>query len=149
MTRDEENKIIDQAISIIKQRMERGEMQEFTSPYAVKEYSYMRLRERKNEAFSVMFLDNRHRLIADEDMFYGTIDGSSVHPRVVVQRALELNAAAVIFAHNHPSGIAEPSNADRAITDRLRDALRLVDIRVLDHIVVGDEVVSFAERGYI
>ncbi len=149
MTREEENKIIEQAISIIQRRMERGEKKEFTSPNSVKNYYYMKHRERKNEVFSVLFLDTRHRLIADEDMFFGTVDGSSVHPRVIVQRALELNASAVIFAHNHPSGVAEPSAADHAITYKLRDALSLVDVRVLDHIVVGDEVTSFAERGLL
>ena len=97
-----------------------------------------------------MFLDNRHRVIQVVEMFQGTIDGASVHPRVVVQRALELNAAAVVFFHNHPSGVAEPSHADEAITRRLRDALALVDVRVLDHFVVAaGESVSFAERGLL
>ena len=97
-----------------------------------------------------MFLDNRHRLIAYEELFHGTIDGASVHPREVVKSALRYNAAAVILAHNHPSGVAEPSQADQRITKRLQDALTLVDIRVLDHFVVGDgEPVSFAERGLI
>ena len=97
-----------------------------------------------------MFLDNRHRVMAFEDLFFGTINGASVHPRVVVQRALEINAAAVIFTHNHPSGISEPSEADRQLTSRLKKALELVDIRVLDHIVVGsDETTSFSERGWL
>jgi DNA repair protein RadC len=82
-------------------------------------------------------------------MFYGTIDGASVYPREVVRRAIDNNAAAVIFAHNHPSGVAEPSSADRQITQRLKDALALVDVRVLDHMIIGDEVVSFAERGLL
>ena len=95
-------------------------------------------------------LDNRHRVIRVAEMFQGTIDGASVHPRVVVQRALELNAAAIVFFHNHPSGVAEPSHADEAITRRLRDALALVDVRVLDHFVVAaGESVTFAERGLI
>ena len=97
-----------------------------------------------------MFLNNQHQLIKDEILFSGTIDGASVYPREVAKRALELNAAAVIFAHNHPSGHPEPSSADRAITKRLSGSLELFDIRVLDHIVVGGaETVSFAERGLI
>lgn len=96
-----------------------------------------------------MFLDNRHRVITFEEMFRGTIDGASVYPREVVKAALQHNAAAVIFAHNHPSGVAEPSQADQAITKRLIEALLLVDVRVLDHLVVGEQVVSFAERGLI
>ena len=95
-------------------------------------------------------MDNRHRVIEIEDMFRGTIDGSSVHPREVVKSALLHNAAAVIFAHNHPSGVAEPSRADQSITERLKKALALVDIRVLDHIVISSaETVSFAERGLL
>jgi DNA repair protein RadC len=95
-------------------------------------------------------LDIRHRVIAFEELFRGTIDGASVHPREVVRAALKHNAAALIFAHNHPSGVAEPSDADRRLTRRLSDALALVDIRVLDHFVVGDgEVASFAERGWL
>jgi len=97
-----------------------------------------------------MYLDNQHRLIKYEELFFGTIDGASVHPREVVKHALKYNAAAVIFAHNHPSGVAEPSQADQRITDRLKSALLLVDVRVLDHMIVGDkEVLSFAERGLL
>ena len=108
------------------------------------------MRGRANEVFAAVFLDNRHRVIAFEELFHGTVDGASVHPRVVARRALAHNAAALIACHNHPSGVAEPSLADRAITGRLRDALALVDVRLLDHFVVGDgEVVSFAERGWL
>jgi DNA repair protein RadC len=97
-----------------------------------------------------VFLDNRHRVLYFEEMFQGTIDGSQIHPRVVLQRALEANAAAVILYHNHPSGVAEPSKADENITSRLKDALSLVDVRVLDHFVVGaEDVTSFAERGLL
>ena len=97
-----------------------------------------------------MLFRSRHRVIAFEELFRGTIDGASVHPREVVRQALKHNGAAVIFAHNHPSGVAEPSDADRRLTQRLKDALALVDIRVLDHFVVGDgDVVSFAERGWL
>ncbi|HGE6067017.1 TPA: DNA repair protein RadC [Vibrio cholerae] len=121
-----------------------------TSPQQTKLYLLSVLRDRQREAFYILFLDNQHRVIRDEILFEGTIDAASVYPREVVKRALHHNAAAVILAHNHPSGVAEPSQADRRITDRLRDALGLVEIRVLDHFVVGDgEVVSFAERGWI
>jgi len=113
-------------------------------------YLTAKLRHESHEVFACLFLDNRHRVISFEPLFYGTIDGASVHPRQVVKRALYHNAAALILAHNHPSGIAEPSNADMQITLRLKEALALVDIRVLDHIVVGDEQsVSFAERGLL
>ncbi|EHZ7430971.1 DNA repair protein RadC [Vibrio cholerae] len=121
-----------------------------TSPQQTKLYLSSVLRDRQREAFYILFLDNQHRVIRDEILFEGTIDAAIVYPREVVKRALHHNAAAVILAHNHPSGVAEPSQADRRITDRLRDALGLVEIRVLDHFVVGDgEVVSFAERGWI
>lgn len=119
------------------------------SPQAARDYLRLSLRDRPAEVFAVLFLDNRHRVVAFEELFHGTIDGASVHPRVVVQRALALNAAAVILAHNHPSGVAEPSHADRAITSRLIEALGLIDVRVLDHVIVGDQVVSFAERGLL
>lgn len=121
-----------------------------TSPQQTKLYLTSVLRDRQREAFYILFLDNQHRVIQGEVLFEGTIDAASVYPREVVKRALQLNAAALILAHNHPSGIAEPSQADRRITQRLVDALQLVDIRVLDHFVIGDgEVVSFAERGWI
>jgi DNA repair protein RadC len=121
-----------------------------TSPAATRDYLTARLRAYPFEVFSCLFLDNRHRVLEYEELFSGTIDGASVHPREVVRRALHHNAAAVILAHNHPSGVAEPSGADRAITRRLREALDLVDVRVLDHFVIGDgEVVSFAERGLL
>ncbi len=128
--------------------MARGEA--FTSPASTRAFLAARLRDRRAEVFCCLFLDTRHRMIAFEEMFQGTIDGASVHPREVVRRAIDLNAAAVILAHNHPSGVSEPSRADRAITRRLRDALALVDVRVLDHFVVGDgEAASFAERGWL
>jgi DNA repair protein RadC len=121
-----------------------------SNPRATREFLRAQLRDRDHEVFCCLFLDNRHRVIAFDEIFRGTIDGASVHPRDVVKLALGRNAAAVILAHNHPSGIAEPSQADEMITGRLRDALALVDIRVLDHIVVGDGAcVSFAERGLL
>ena len=120
------------------------------SPEMTRHFLTSRLRAYPHEVFACLFLDNRHRIIAFEELFTGTIDGASVHPREVVRRCLFHNAAAVIFAHNHPSGISEPSQADRNITRRLADALGLIDIRVLDHFVIGDgESVSFAERGLL
>ncbi len=128
--------------------MQAGDL--LTSPQLVRDYLRAQLRHRQREVFAVLFLDNQNRLIAYEEMFQGTIDGASVYPREVVKQALARNAAAVIFAHNHPSGVAEPSQADRRITQRLQDALALVEVRVLDHLVVGEgEPVSFAERGWI
>ncbi|NOH96114.1 DNA repair protein RadC [Vibrio sp. 99-70-13A1] len=121
-----------------------------TSPSHTKLYLSSVLRDRQREAFYILFLDTQNRVIKDEVLFEGTIDAASVYPREVVKRALYHNAASLILAHNHPSGVAEPSNADRRITRRLSDALGLVDIQILDHFVVGDgEVVSFAERGWI
>jgi len=121
-----------------------------SSPEETRTFLRLRLAEHCNEVFGCLFLDNRHRIIAVRELFHGTIDGTSVHPRVVVQQALEANAAALVFYHNHPSGVAEPSRADEMITRRLKEALALVDIRVLDHFVVaGGESVSFAERGLL
>jgi DNA repair protein RadC len=97
----------------------------------------------------VLFLDNQHRVLAFERLFYGTINQAAVHPREVIKAVLRHNAAAVILAHNHPSGIAEPSRADQELTVRLRDALGLIDVRLLDHIIVGDQCTSLAERGMI
>ncbi len=120
------------------------------SPAEVRHYLKARLRDYRREVFVCLFLDTQHRVICCEELFQGTLDASSVYPRDVVQRALALNAAAIIFAHNHPSGIAEPSQADQRITTRLCEALALVDIRVLDHMIVGDgTVLSMAERGLL
>jgi DNA repair protein RadC len=109
----------------------------------------MRLGALRHEEFHVLWLDNRHRILDCQRLFTGTVDGASVYPREVVRAALEVNACAAILAHNHPSGIAEPSAADRAITNEIREALRLVGVRVLDHIVVGADCVSMASRGLI
>ena len=120
------------------------------SPDTAREFLLAQLRDRPHEVFCCLYLDARHRLIAFEELFRGTIDGAAVHPREVVRQSLARNAAAVIFAHNHPSGVAEPSQADELITQRLRAALALVDIRVLDHLIVGDDCcTSFAERGLL
>jgi len=132
----------------LESRLDRGPVMD--SPEATARYLASHLRGRPREVFACLFLDNRHRLIAYEELFMGTLDGASVHPREVVKRVLEHNAAAVILAHNHPSGVAEPSRADEAITRRLKAALELVDIRLLDHFVVGDGApVSFAQRGLL
>lgn len=129
-------------------QLERGGA--LTSPALVRSYFASQLRHLGHEEFAALFLDSQHRVIRFESLFRGTLDSASVYPREVARRALELGAGAVIFAHNHPSGVAEPSDADRRITERLREALGLLEIRVLDHFVVGDaEVVSFAERGWI
>jgi DNA repair protein RadC len=120
------------------------------SPRDTREFLALRLRDYPHEVFACLFLDNRHRVIEYEELFRGTINGASVHPREVVKKALAHNAAALILAHNHPSGVAEPSQADQQITRRLVDALALVEVRVLDHLVVGDgEMVSLAERGLL
>ncbi len=121
-----------------------------TSSANTRDYLRARFRHCQSEIFSCLFLDNQHQVVKLEELFRGTIDGAAVYPREVVKRCLYHNAAAVIFAHNHPSGIAEPSQADIAITRKLTLALGTIDVRVLDHMVIGDtEVVSFAERGLL
>jgi len=118
------------------------------SPDAVKSLVALEMRDLEHEVFACLFLDNRHRLISYEPLFRGTIDSASVYPREVVKAALACNAAAVVLAHNHPSGVAEPSRADIDITSRLKKALSLIDVRILDHIIVGGNYqVSLAERG--
>jgi len=130
------------------QSLERGAA--LTSPAVTMAYLQTVLRDRNREIFTCLFLDTRHRVIASEDLFQGSIDGACVYPRGVAERALRLSAAAVIVAHNHPSGISEPSLADQAITRRLKDALLLLEIRLLDHFVVGDgPPVSMASRGML
>jgi len=144
----ERDEITETAALLIERDLMRHDV--LTSPAAVRQAIKLHLRNREHEIFACLFLDNRHRLIEYRELFRGTIDGASVHPREVVKEAMNLNAAAVIFAHNPPSGVAEPSQADLRITQRLREALDLVDVRVLDHIVVGDgEGTSFAERGLL
>jgi len=148
LTTTEKATVINLALDILTERHSPG--QALTSPTDTTKYLRIKLADYKNEVFCALFLDNRHRVLAFEELFFGTINGASVHPRVVVQRAMEINAGAVIFAHNHPSGIAEPSHADRTLTKRLKDALGFVDVRVLDHIVVGTgETTSFAETGLL
>lgn len=132
----------------LKQSLQRGVS--LTSPATTMEYLQTVLRDRRREIFTCLFLDTRHRVLAAEDLFQGSIDGACVYPRIVAERALRLSAAAVIVAHNHPSGVSEPSLADQAITRRLKDALLLLEIRLLDHFVVGDgPPVSMASRGML
>jgi len=139
--------VLEMSRRYLRERMERGDV--LSDPDAVRFFLTSRLRDGCAEVFACVFLDNRHRVIRYEELFHGTIDAASVYPREVVRQALRHNAAAVIFAHNHPSGIAEPSQADERITRRLTDALALIDVRVLDHFIIGDQVVSFAERGLL
>lgn len=142
------SEVVDLAEAILAERVAKGPV--LASPQETRRYLSLRYGDVPREVFSVLFLDNRHRLIAIEELFLGTIDGASVHPREVVKRCLEHNCAAVILAHNHPSGVAEPSQADLRITQRLKEALALVDVRVLDHLVIGGvESVSLAERGLV
>jgi DNA repair protein RadC len=122
----------------------------FDAPAKVKDYLSLRLAGLEHEVFAVLFLDSQHRLLCMEELFRGTLTQTSVYPREVVKRALQLNAGALILAHNHPSGLAEPSRADEFLTQRLKNALQLVDVAVLDHLVVGaGQTVSFAERGLL
>ncbi len=128
--------------------LERGSM--LTDQAGAAEFVRLRLGGRRQEVFACLFLDSQHAVIAFDELFFGTIDGANVHPREVVRRALERNAAAAILVHNHPSGVAEPSDADIRVTRRLSDALALFDVRVLDHLVVGArDVVSLAARGLL
>ena len=139
--------LMERAIIILNKRIKHDDA--ICSPEKTRQYLRLQLAEEESEVFCYLFLDNRKRVIEFKRMFHGTIDGASVYPREVVREAISQNAAAIIFAHNHPSGVAEPSHADEQITKRLKDALALIDVRVLDHIVVGDECVSFAERGLL
>ena len=142
------DKIVTEALEYIESRYSRGEV--FNSPEVAAKYFCLRLGLREREIFTCAFLDNRHRLIVVEDVFFGTIDGCSVHPREIVKSALNCNASAVIFAHNHPSGVPEPSSSDKVLTTRLKDALALIDVRVLDHVIVGGSShVSLSARGLI
>jgi len=145
-----DDEIINAALKILEQRITyKSNSPAFTSPADSKAYVKLQLAGYEHEVFACLFLDNRHRVISFEKLFRGTIDGASIYPREVVKEALAKNAVAVIFADNHPSGVAEPSQADQNITKRLKDALMLVDVRVLDHLIVGDDVISFAERGLL
>ena len=141
--------VVRRALRIMESRLQyRGDA--LNSPQVVRDYVRLRLADREHEVFVALFLDAQHRLIAAEELFRGTLAQTSVYPREVVKAALTYNAAAIIFAHNHPSGVAEPSRADELLTTALKQALALVDIRVLDHIVVaGEKTTSFAERSLL
>lgn len=141
------NQVLEKAAEILASRYARKG--EFNNPTAVKEYLACQLGGHDREVFAVMLLDSQHHLIAYRELFYGTIDAAGVYPREIVKVALEANAAAVILAHNHPSGNPEPSSNDKRITKRIVDALALVDVRVIDHVIVGRESLSFAEKGLL
>jgi DNA repair protein RadC len=146
--RETEQAIVDQALEILRERHQHGVL--LSSPEVTKDYLRLKLADEKQEIFGCIFLTNRHRVIGVKDLFFGTIDGATVHSRIIVQQALFCNAAALVAYHNHPSGCADPSQADIRMTDRIRDALALVDIRLLDHFVVSaEECVSFADRGLL
>ncbi|VVE76453.1 DNA repair protein RadC [Pandoraea captiosa] len=142
------DQILEAAREVIDRKMQRGAS--LTPPEAVKEYLCAKLGGAESEVFAVLFLDTQHRLIEYAEMFHGTIDSTSVYPREVVKAAIRLNAAAIVVSHNHPSGNPEPSSADKVLTQRLKDALALVDVRVLDHVIVaGSRTMSFAQCGLI
>lgn len=143
-----ENLILEQAAEIVSRRHLR-ESEAFSNPEAVKSFLQYKLKKYEREVFVVLLLDNQHRLIEYQELFFGTINAANVYPREVVKAVLDVNAATVIFSHNHPSGVPEPSDADKRITKQLTDALALIDVRVLDHFVIGDECLSFAERGLL
>ena len=145
-----EKRALYRAMNILETHLKRPDIKAFNSPNAVRDYLILMLAREEAEQFVVLFLDSQHRLIEAETMFYGTLTQTSVYPREVVKRALYHNAAAVIFAHNHPSGVAEPSQHDKILTDALKQSLSLVDVRVLDHLIVaGAGALSFAERGMV
>ena len=146
---EQEEKLINDAKKILFKRL-LAEKVSLTSSSITRDYVMFELGRKEREVFFCLFLDNQHRVIDCQVLFEGTIDGAMVHPREVLKAALKLNAAAMIFSHNHPSGVAEPSQADISITKRLKTALAVVDIRVLDHLIVGENVVtSMAERGLV
>ncbi|WP_431193668.1 RadC family protein [Vibrio parahaemolyticus] len=145
-----EQAVLEEAATILKSKLCIGEQPALSSPEMVKNFCRYSLAAREHEVFGCIFLDNQHRVRSSEELFTGTVNAASVYPREVVKKALAENASAVIFYHNHPSGVAEPSQADRRITRRLIDALALIDVLVLDHFVVSfEDTVSFAERGWI
>lgn len=145
-----EERAIYRAMGILETHLRRAPAEPFNTPSAVRKFLALKLAREESEQFVVMFLDAQHRLIEAETMFYGTLGQTSVYPREVVKRTLQHNAAAVILAHNHPSGIAEPSDADIQLTAALRVALRLIDVHILDHFIVAEnDVLSLAEKGFM
>ena len=148
LSRAEKSAVVKLALAVLSSRSRPGRA--FTAPADIEGFLRLKLTGRPNEVFGIIYLDTRHCLIQIEKLFNGTVDGAAVYPRVVVQQALEKNAAAVVLFHNHPSGVAEPSEADRSITQKLSRALALIDVRLLDHLVVTDGAfVSLADRGWI
>lgn len=148
--RANEDVLIRQAMAILERRLRRvQDPQALTAPALAHRYLQLRIGPLEYEVFGVIWLDQRHRVLAIEELFRGTIDGASVHPREVVKQVMRYNSSAAIFYHNHPSGVSEPSQSDLAITRRLKDALNLIDVRVLDHLVVGETCTSLAERGLL
>ena len=148
LSRSEKSSVVALALAVLSQRYRPGRA--FTSPEDIEGYLRLKLAGRRNEVFGIIHLDTRHRLLGIEELFQGTVDGATIYPRVVVQRALEKNAAAVVLFHNHPSGVARESEADRIITRKLGRALALIDVRLLDHLIVTDAAsVSLARKGSI
>jgi DNA repair protein RadC len=144
----EQRRIVEEAKKILARRHRRGSS--LTSPQLTRDYLRLHLNELDHEVFGILHLDNQHQILADEVLFRGTIDGSAVYPREVIHECLKKGSAAIVIYHNHPSGVAEPSQSDRRITEQLIDKLQAIDVRVLDHLVVGNPgIVSFAERGWI
>ncbi|MCD1125195.1 DNA repair protein RadC [Jinshanibacter sp. LJY008] len=144
-----EQRIISMALQLLEKQI-KVRPYSFTSSTQTREYLRLQLEQLEREVFMVLYLDNQHRLISSDVTALGTINETSIYPREIIKGSLEFNAAAVILAHNHPSGLAEPSQADRSITNKLKEALSLVDVKVLDHFVIGHgELVSFAERGWL
>jgi len=139
--------VVEMSRRYLQEKLQRGDVMSNVSD--VKNYLKARLQHYPFEVFSCLFLDNKHRVIEYEELFRGTIDSASVHPREVIRRVLDHNAAAIVLAHNHPSGVAEPSQSDKEITHKLKQALGMIDVRVLDHFIIGDKVISFAERGLL
>ncbi len=139
------DEIIRAAIHEINARFARGAL--IASPAVTQDYLKLKLAHLEHEMFAVLWLDNRHRVIVFEELFRGTIDGASIYPREIVKSSLRHNAAACILAHNHPSGVAEPSQADRQITQKIKEALTVVDVRTLDHVIVAERTYSFADHG--
>jgi len=145
-----DGEIIELALAVLQHKFGLREENMLNSPSSVRQYLTLRMAQLEHEVFMVLFLDSQNRAIAIEEMFRGTLTQASVYPREIVKRALQLNACSVIFAHNHPSGVAEPSYADENLTQNLKKALALVDVQVLDHfIVAGAKTLSFAERGLL
>ena len=147
---EQEREIVNKADSILTRlTIGRADLYEIKSPDTTRQFLRMRLQPLESEHFCVLWLDNRHRVLTFEDLFQGTVDGAPVYPREVVRSALRWNAVAAILVHNHPSGQTEPSRADTKITQQIKDALRLIEVRLLDHLIVGDDIFSFAEHGLI